>query len=223
VSDKKAVSDKFEFYDVVGILVPGSILLALIAAGFPATTGVFATIGFPDAFGVICLTAVAVFAGHLVQAISSLLEPVLDWTWGGRVSERALRGELDSRYFPNDTAQRIRTKLIKAVGSGATDRSLFLYAMQIAETSGNSRVSKFNGLYAYNRALVTLLFLGLILLVVAMVWGAAEAWPIRSKISALAIVVLVLVIAWNRAKQRAYYYVREVLATAERLIDVESR
>ena len=34
MSDKKAVSDKFEFYDVVGILVPGSILLALIAAGF---------------------------------------------------------------------------------------------------------------------------------------------------------------------------------------------
>jgi len=216
------MSDKFEFYDLLGILVPGSILLALIALSFPEITSVFASIGFPDAFAVICLTAAAIFAGHLVQALSSLLEPVLDWTWGGRASERALRGQLPSRYFPNDTAERIRAKLIRAVGSGATERSFFLYAMQIAETSANSRVSKFNGLYAYHRALVTLLFLGFALLLVAVFWGPAEAWPIRSKVMALIIVVLLLVIVWHRAKQRAYYYVREVLSTAERLIDVKS-
>ena len=128
------MSDKFEFYDLLGILVPGSILLALIALSFPEITSAFANVGFPDAFAVICLTAAAVFAGQLVQAISSLLEPVLNWTWGGRSSERALRGELPSRYFPNDTAERIRAKLIRAVGSGASERSLFLYAMQIAET-----------------------------------------------------------------------------------------
>ena len=216
------MSDKFEFYDLLGILVPGSILLALIALSFPEITSVFASIGFPDAFAVICLTAAAIFAGHLVQALSSLLEPVLDWTWGGRASERALRGQLPSRYFPNDTAERIRAKLIRAVGSGATERSFFLYAMQIAETSANSRVSKFNGLYAYHRALVTLLFLGFALLLVAIFWGPAEAWPIRDKITALMIVILLLVIVWYRAKQRAYYYVREVLTTAERVIDLKS-
>jgi hypothetical protein len=216
------MSDKFEFYDLLGILVPGSILLALIALSFPQITSVFASVAFPDAFAVICLTAAAVLTGHLVQAVSSLLEPLLDWTWGGRASERALRGELPSRYFPNDTAERIRAKLMRAVGSGATERSLFLYAMQIAETSTNSRVSKFNGLYAYHRALVTLLFLGLALLLVAIFWGPAEAWPIRNKIMALMIVLLLLLIVWQRAKQRAYYYVREVLTTAERLVDLKS-
>jgi hypothetical protein len=48
------MSDKFEFYDVLGILVPGSILLALIALSFPEITSAFASIGFPDAFAVIC-------------------------------------------------------------------------------------------------------------------------------------------------------------------------
>jgi hypothetical protein len=216
------MSDKFEFYDVLSILVPGSILVALVAASFPAATTAFASIGFPPAFSVICLTAVAVFLGHLVQAISSFLEPVLEWTWGGRASERALRGELRSRYFPADTAQRIRAKLIGSVGSGATDRSLFLYAMQIAETSGNFRVSKFNGLYAYHRGLVTLLVVTLVLLLGAMFWGRAEAWMTSSKIVMIAIIVLLLVIVWHRARQRAYYYIREVFATAERLIDVKS-
>jgi hypothetical protein len=77
-----------------------------IAISFPQITSVFAGVAFPDAFAVICLTAAAVLTGHLVQAVSSLLEPLLDWTWGGRASERALRGELPSRYFPNDAAER---------------------------------------------------------------------------------------------------------------------
>src|SRR5438270_13719553 len=102
------MSEKFELYDVLSILIPGSILLAVITVSFPGVAAPFATVGFPDAFAVICLIAVAAFLGHLVQAIASLLDPILDWTWGGRASDRALRGELAARYLPSDTAQRIR-------------------------------------------------------------------------------------------------------------------
>jgi tetratricopeptide (TPR) repeat protein len=38
------MSDKFEFYDLLGILVPGSILLAMIAISFPQITSVFARV-----------------------------------------------------------------------------------------------------------------------------------------------------------------------------------
>ncbi len=191
------MTDKFEFYDILSILIPGTLLLALMSIGFPALAIRFTAVKFPEAFGVICLVALAVFMGQVVQAISSLIEPLLEWTWGGRASEKALRKGLGTRYLPADTAKRIKQKLAGCVGSAESDRSLFLYAMQRAETSGNSRVAKFNGLYAYHRAMFTLLLIG--------------------------IVVVLLLIIWRRAKQRGFFYVREVLSTTEQLIDSQQK
>ena len=93
------MTDKFEFYDVLGILVPGAILLALVTLIFPGVATAFGSIGFPSAFAVICLTAGAAFLGQLVQAISSLLEPAFNWTWGGRPSERALQQGLRNQLL----------------------------------------------------------------------------------------------------------------------------
>src|SRR5687767_653543 len=101
----------------------------------------------PEAFAVIGLTAVSILIGHLVQAIASLIEPALYWTWGGRPSERALDAGLGDRIFPADTGARIKSKLATSVGGTPTSRSLFLYAMQRAESSGSSRVTRFNALY----------------------------------------------------------------------------
>jgi hypothetical protein len=213
------MTEKFEFYDVLGILVPGSILLALIAVSFPGVTPAFVGIAFPAAFAVICLTAVAAFLGELVQAISSFLEPVFNWTWGGRPSERALKEGLGTRYFPADSANRIRAKLAKAVGDTASDRSLFLYAMQKAETSGNSRVAKFNGLYAYHRAMFALVLTSLGVILVSMCWGTVKQWFWWDKVGIVAVDLFLLVRFWLRPKQRGFYYFREVLSTAERLLD----
>jgi hypothetical protein len=165
------------------------------------------------------LTAVAAFLGQLVQAISSLLEPVFNWTWGGRPSERALKRGLGTRYFPADTANRIRAKLAKCVDDAVSDRSLFLYAMQRAETSGNMRVAKFNGLYAYHRAMLALLLISLCVILASMWWGTLKHWFWQDKVGLVAVDLLLLAIFWVRAKQRGFYYVREVLSTTERLLD----
>jgi hypothetical protein len=213
------MNDKFELYDILGIVIPGSLLLALISVSFPEAAAPLASTEFPESFAVICLVALAVFLGHLIQAISSFFEPLMEWTWGGRSSERALHSGLGSRYLPADTAQRIKEKLMNAAGTVATDRSLFLLAMQKAETSGNARVSKFNGLYAYHRAMLTLVLVAIPVFVAAMQWGAAKQWPLREKAEVLAVGAGLLVIFWLRTRQRGFYYVREVLATAERIID----
>ncbi len=213
------MSEKFEFYDVLGILVPGAMLLGLIVVSFPLTSSAFASVEFPEAFAVICLIAVAAFLGQLVQAISSLLEPVFNWSWGGRPSERALDKGLGERYFPVDTARRIRAKLASIVGERATNRSLFLYAMQKAETSGNARVAKFNGLYAYHRAMLTLVLIALAILFASMCWGTVRHWPLGQQLEIMIAGIFLLFIFWLRARQRGFYYVREVFSTAERLID----
>ena len=215
------MNDKLEFYDVLGVLIPGSIVLGLVCVTFPEAVKPFSTTAFPDAFTVVCLTAVAVFLGQLIQAIASLIEPIVDWTWGGRSSERALEHGLGDRYLPLDSARRIRAKLARVVGETASSRSLFLYAMQKAETSGNSRVAKFNGLYAYHRGMLTLVIVIIGVLVGAMGWGAIRHWALGAKLELVAAGLILLVTVWFRAKQRGFYYVREVLSTAERLIDAE--
>lgn len=213
------MNDKFELYDVLAVLIPGAIVLGVVSVAFPETAAKFASAGFPSAFAVICLIAVATFLGHLIQAITSFIEPFIYWTWGGRPSERALRAGLGTRYLPADTGRRIRAKLSKVVGEATNDRSLFLYAMQKAETSGNSRVAKFNGLYAYHRAMLTLVLVALVVLLASMRWGIAKSWSTGEKVQTVVAGLLLVIIFWYRAKQRGFYYVREVLSTAERLID----
>jgi hypothetical protein len=212
------MADKFEFYDILGILVPGVLLVYVFLVCFPGTT-ILVPPKMSDALNSIAFTALAIFIGQLVQAIASLLEGPLYRTWGGRPSERALHSGLGPRYLPDATAKRIRAKLKKVAGEHATDRDMFLYAMQRAEGANSARVSKFNALFAYHRVLLVLCLAAFILITTSAFIGALAALP-RWKLVLLAGATLaVFVLVWHRTRQRAYYYVREVLLTAERAID----
>lgn len=212
------MADKFNAYDILGILIPGILLLAWIPTCFPEMATWPPPVNFPDAFSVLALTALAVFLGQLVQALASLAEPVIYWTWGGRPSDRALAEGL-KRYFPSDTAARINDKISQALPQGSETHSLFLYAMQQATTAGNSRVEQFNTLYAYHRALLVLAILIGLTLAASMLWGAFYSWSAIQKTVALVLFFLLTLLIWYRAWQRACYYVREVLLTAERVLD----
>jgi len=211
--------DKLELYDILGIVVPGALLVYLIATIFGAPTEFHSATRFPDAFLVIALTALAIFAGHLIQSLGSSLEPILYWTWGGKPSDTALGKGLGGRYLPADAADRIKRKLQAAIGSDQSSTSLFLSAMQRAEGAPGSRASRFNALYAYHRALFVLALLAVFLLIAAMEWGALAPWSRETKALLLLANALLLVLLWHRAKQRSFYYVREVLLTAERILD----
>ena len=112
---------------------------------------------------------------------------------------------------------------MRVVGEKPTDRSLFLRAMQLAESAGNARVQRFNSLYAYHRGLITLTLIALAILLASFQWGATAEWACGLKFAGFLALLLILVLTWHRAKQRAYYYVREVLLTAERVLDGETR
>jgi hypothetical protein len=211
--------EKFEVYDLLGIVVPGTLLVGLTLILFPALSTPAINVKLPDGFTVICLVALSVFAGNLVQAISSLVEPLVEKTWGGRMSEKGLSQGFGDRYLPTDSAARIRNKLASVLASDAVDRSLFLFAMQKAETSGNPRVGRFNALYAYHRAILTLMLMAVLLLALSMVCGLAVQWSPYQKTLAIGGAILLFLITWNRTRQRAVYYVREVLLTAERVIE----
>jgi hypothetical protein len=212
------MADKFEFYDILGILVPGVLLVYVFLLCFPGTIA-FVPPKMSDALNTIAFTAMAIFVGQLVQAIASLLEGPLYRTWGGRPSERALHSGLGTRYLPDATAKRIRAKLKKVVSEHATDRDLFLYAMQCAEGANSAQVSKFSALFAYHRALLVLCLASFILITASAFIGALAALPRWKLVLLAAAAFVVFVLVWHRTRQRAYYYVREVLLTAERAMD----
>lgn len=207
--------EKFDYYAALGIIIPGVLLSYWIPVCFPAVSEIVGTSTFPSAVDVISFTALAIFVGNLIQAIASLIEPFVFWTWGGRPSDYAFGRGLGERYLPKDAAQRIRTRLASVVGVNASDRSLFLWAMRRAAATPNSRSERFNSLYAYHRGLLVVLTIMLVLLVVSTQVGVADRWSQRSVGTILVVLILTLVLVWHRAKQWAFYYVREVLSAAE--------
>lgn len=211
------MTSKFDYYDLLGILVPGVLLVGWLPVCFPAF-GQFGAGVFPEAFGVVLLTALAVFLGQLVQTIGSMLEPALFKTWGGRPSDVALDGGLP-KYLPADSAERIKTKLSTASGGSRSNHALFLFAMQRADGLNAGRAQRFNSLYAYHRGLLVLILVSFVSLMGSFFWGAAKAWPFGSKVGLVFLFIGLLLLVWNRTRQRACYYVREVLHCAERAID----
>lgn len=209
------MSDKFDYYDLLGILVPGSLLIAWIPLCFPSLAEMTVP-EFPEAFGVVVCTAIAVFLGQMVQAISSLIEPLLHRSWGGRPSDLALAGTLP-KYLPADSAARIKRKLSETIGGEPSGRSIFLYAMQLTDGAGIGRAPRFNSLYAYHRGLLTTIVLGLILFICSMLWGAASKWDFDQCLGVFLGLGAFLSLVWYRTKQRGCYYAREVLLCAERM------
>ncbi len=55
--------------------------------------------------------------------------------------------------------------------------------------------------------------------IAAMEWGAFAPWSREAKALLLVGNGILLLMLWHRAKQRSFYYVREVLLTAERVLD----
>jgi hypothetical protein len=215
------MTDKFEIYDIIGVLVPGVLLVCVLPLFFPGVIPLVSVLKFPEAFAVIALTALAVLFGHGIQSIASAAEKFITWTWGGLASDVVFTKGLGKRYVSLPTATRIKDKILKMC-PGADNRSLFLYAMQLAE-SGGGRTARFNALYAYHRAILVLTAVVIALFLASFAGGLASTlgW-VRNTIILFSL-SLFLLLAWYRAKQRGFYYVREVLLKAEHDLDAKEK
>jgi len=210
------VLDRLEPYDFLGVVIPGVLLAYWLPVCFPQTLAIVAVAGFPEAIELIGFAAVAIFFGHLIQAVASLLEPLLYRSWGGKPSERALGWGLGERYLSEAAGRRIRACLATHASEQASHQDLFRMAMTQANGTAGSRSQQFNALYAYHRALVIVVVVAALLVGASRFWGAAATWP-DAQFWAVQVVLLgMAALVWHRAKQRAFHYVAETLHVAER-------
>lgn len=145
--------------------------------------------------------------GYFLDALSSFIEPVLYKTICGKPSDKLLTPIPGQKwtgirkvkfYFPDKAVESL--KIDTGDDDASTDK-MFGYAMRMVNANNDSRVPDFNGHYALSRVIFTTVIIAVIIVEISFssVW---YSWLIS---------IAVLLLAWNRFRERGYYYAREVL------------
>ena len=197
----------FKYYDVISSLVVGYVLLVITMYSFHIEYNSDYTVAY---------LAFAFVLGYVINSVGSLLEPIYFFTIGGKPSTRLLNeGKEDhcwlyNLFVPKNTGIKkvcfyetanVRKILIEGLkDEHPSEDRLFCKAMREVNGEQNSRVQDFNAHYALSRTILTTILISTILVIVS----HPCCW--QSYLS-----IIVLLICWNRYKERAYYYAREVL------------
>jgi len=145
--------------------------------------------------------------GYFLNAISGFMEPFLQWTIGGKPSDHLLSPirEIDwtgikkVKFYYADEAIELLT--IDAKADSSDKGKLFDYAKHRAILCKDCRVPDFNNHYSLSRVIFATVILGVVVAEIEYydVW---YSWLISA---------VALFLAWNRFRERGYYYAREVL------------
>lgn len=211
--------NNLKYYDILGYLVPGLVFLS--AVGFVLVEAGTELPEIPGGNGanLLVVTALAYYVGHLLSAIGSWIEPILHFLWLGEPSQRILVEETSP--INRDFLDRVRKRLAKECGlpeevpvcRGKRAKyldGLFRHASSICNRNNLGRVAEFNAKYALHRSLfVASVLAGLISLCIIKVAKCGfsanfERWLIF-------VYFVLAVISFFRARQRGYYFAREVL------------
>ena len=211
--------NNLKYYDILGHLVPG--LVFLLAVGFVLVEAGTELPEIPGGNGanLLVVTALAYYVGHLLAAVSSWIQPVLYFLWLGKPSRRILVKE--TSHIHRDVRDSVRQRLAgecglsKEVPKGWREHAkyldgLFSRASSICNKENLGRVTEFNAKYALHRSLfVALVLAGVISLCIVKV--AKPGFSVDFVSWLIVGYFVIAVISFFRARQRGYYFAREVL------------
>lgn len=181
----------FKSYDILSTLVPGFIVLLayLPFLGFEYNKDYI--IGY---------TAIAFAIGYLVNIIGSLLEEFYFWTWKGKPSSNLLEGKGMWKIKQFNHIKLKENLKSKITNSSSSNEELFSIAIRYAFTSKDNRLEDFSNSYAFSRSMLTCSILSSIVIIVSFY----DDWRVYLSIP-------IVLLFWYRAKQRGYYFSKEVL------------
>lgn len=208
--------DKFDIYDIVTSLLHGTLFLGASVVLFPQAINFVRPLEISEVVMSAIFISVAYFLGQAITSISSQLQPFLFLTWGGMPSKRVFGGRFPEKYLSADLIDLAKKALQKTSDAKLSDAALFSKAMGIARKAEGSLSERHNQMYAYNRTTLCNLLLLTGLFIASCFYGLCKDFDGARITIVLVCSALLLVLHWYRAKQRAFYYVREVLIVAER-------
>lgn len=145
--------------------------------------------------------------GYFINALGSLLERFYFFTIGGMPSIKLLQVNSRKKYSGISKvrfyqARKALDMLKKDIGNNnAHEQELFAVAMRVSNNKSKTRVPEFNAQYAFSRTMLTAVLIISIFVV----------YNFYCNFMAYLILTLLLSLSWNRYRERAYYYAREVL------------
>ena len=198
---------EFKYYDILSRLVMGYVVLVI---------GMYlCDIKYNNDYTVAYL-AMAFLCGYIINAVGSLLQPIYYITIGGKPSNRLLSNDrkkhcwLYHLFVPKNTGIRkvrfyetdnVRRLLLEGIeDENPSNDRLFSKAKREINATSDSRVSDFNAHYALSRTILTIVLISTIVIILS----DPNKW--QSYLS-----IIILFVCWNRYRERAYYYTREVL------------
>lgn len=198
---------EFKYYDVLSSLVVGYVVLIIGMYSFQIEYNSDYTVAY---------LAIAFLCGYIINSIGSLLEPIYYFTIGGKPSNRLLddskkkhcwfynlfvpknTGIKKARFYETATARKLLLEGFE--DEDPKEDRLFSKAMRTVNGDQDTRVPDFLAHYALSRTILTTVLISSLFII----YANPNNW--QSYLS----IVLVL-ICWNRYRERAYYYAREVL------------
>jgi hypothetical protein len=180
--------NKLTFYEQVGIVIPGSVLVFGLLLFFPALQTVLTKDGVSlGDFGIFVLLSYA--AGHLIAALGNVGETLFWGFFGGMPTDWITKTNttLLSSSQVDLVEKKLQTRLDITKKIQGLDRKVWwpisrqIYA-DVAKNGKPDRIETFNGMYGLNRGLAAATF------ALACVGGAEGKWPIALALLGLAAV-----------------------------------
>jgi hypothetical protein len=186
-----------KYYDLLSTAIIGVVIVTVVNCLFLGNIEIDS----------IAYLALGYLAGYFINAIGSLIEFIYYKTIGGKPSDQLLTpvsgqdwtGCKKVRFYEAQRA--IETIKRELNDTNASTKKMFGCAMRKVNGCENSRVPAFNAQFAWSRTILTTILISSILFAIRyydewIFWVAS---------------VSLLLISWNRFKERGYYYAREVL------------
>ena len=145
--------------------------------------------------------------GYFINALGSLLESFYFFTIGGMPSIKLLQVNSQKKYSGISKvrfyqAPKAIDMLKNDIGkNNPHEQEMFAVAMRVSNNKSKTRVPEFNAQYAFSRTILT----SVLIISIFIIYNFYND-PIAYLIS-----ILLLLLSWNRYRERAYYYAREVL------------
>lgn len=208
--------EKLDLYDVLTALLHGVLFMTYCCTLFPSLQTSVQNIALPESVLIVMFVATAYFIGQTLSVLSNMLERPLFLTWGGKPSDITLKRQKSSPYINRDTVVLALEKLRQKYGDDTSTEALFAAAMTIARSAEGSLSERHNRMYAYYRMTIANLILCSGVFALSCFRGIGVDMSIGTRCLLLGLLLVLIALHWFRAKQRAFYFVREVLLVAVR-------
>lgn len=211
----------YSYYDLIGHIVPGSLILGLLYL-FNESVKVVDLSFSASWVGVLGLgIAGAYITGVVLQALGSWIEPFLYLIWQGKPSTIAISDALQNGAANIPLSDFVRKVALRyGVADAANEpEATFKYAQVLVNRHGWGRSEQFVAHYALFRALIVSSLISTVLSIAYLIgancsWCSLSADHVSIWVLVLIASVLSLFVFIVRGKERAYTYAREIISMA---------